>query len=93
MIDLEQRRWSSEAVLAKMIMDQESMKCRKQSEEIKLAMRHNRKKKDPLMEMKAKNLDVKAAKLTAALTLFKKKEMPQSSVEYRPLFHPDSTAA
>ena len=67
--------------------------CKEEAENYKKANQNLRRKKNPAQELRIKYLDHKRPRFQKALDDFKKKEMPQSHVEYRPLLHPDKEQA
>ena len=77
------------SVLAKLILMQEKEKC---MENIKALEQHvaaaGKKAKNPAFEERKKALIKRQGSLGRALEAFKKKEMPQTDVEFRPLYAP-----
>ena len=77
------------SVLAKLILMQEKEKC---MEDIKALEQHvataGKKAKNPAFDERKKALIKRQGSLGRAFEAFKKKEMPQTDVEFRPLYAP-----
>ena len=96
-IDLEQRRWSNRYAIIKLILWVEELKVKEQMDEHK-RMIAGKKSKDPaekeLIDAINKYLKNKPSRINNARKEFeRKKEVPQTSVEYRPIKAPGKAGA
>ena len=92
-IDIEERRWSMQHVIAKLIFQQELEICQDKMKEIQTLKQQNRRKKDNNYKEKEKLIGDRRLNISKIFDKFKKKDMPLSKVEYRPLSHPDKEQA
>lgn len=82
------RRWSTQSVLAKLTIEQEKdiidEKIAEQNAKAKMS-----RKRDERRDKYLDYLKNRKSQFTKIMETLKKKEMPQASVEFRPLIHPE----